>query len=1082
MSRHGTTALHTAFGSYDMVKKLLEKGADPNVLTANRMSCVGIAIVHFHSQTVDIIKLLLKYNFDIKKYLNEYQTNRYDTIISQICGYGDLECLKFMLKIAQDNNLTDTIDWFHVSNTGYNLIHFAGKNQENNYEMIEYLLNNIFSDYQTFEYNILAMQDSTGYTALHYAAARDYVQIFRLLVSYSSAELYAYDHEGLMPIHHACKRGNIKVLDYILNDKKYNTSRHLNACILKRNRGGEHTSSLVLAVKHSQIECVKMLCNSDNVNILATTQSKTIFDIVLKRQNSKIFDILFKAWCKRHYNSNIPGPIPMWINEIKRKNMNNGKGWQNILATLESMINGDHCGLVQVSILSTATKRYRTSGIKRIKTKHKRQSRNASIISKIHEATCLQCKHTISLADTNIVDCCGICHSQISLSENAVTNDVIYYCSNCNKYICNRCKHRQSLHNILQYYANKEIKVTLAHKLFRDWYEQNKKNVNLMIHLAENQDSLDFACQSEISGKLFQIWCNSNKITRSAVLDKLLCPTTYQRCIDHNDTLLLDLLDQHGFDFRANIDKKYKMNKWTPFVGLCRRPSGGVYVVKLLKKLFEMSKKHNARIDIFAKDESNRTGLENAVMFGTVEVVEYLLSNVYSQSKHDMVDILTTTALTTTATNCMDREGGAPEMPEMNIDRTDGVTHMLFSCCGRNVGISGNQFLSPWHKNRRFEIFKILVKYIGKYHLNCLDAYDKQGWNIVHCLCANNWVSYLQVLHDTFGNSIDWNITTNSKWKGTPLMNAMGASNVNFNIECIRFVANIESIDIATYHCGPKCLDLDEHHRVGERAYIVTPQMTSLEYSCFFGRKIGVVRILFQALMKQLKSTSNNENNRDSKPRIMMNVQLIERLIDLTKQGKKDCIGLKKWKKRYNKENYEKIEALLERIKSKLAENSNDYHTISSLVNYVPKDLTTNKNSKMVNDYANVDAKWDENYNNMLKSRFNNSNSAMPKAMENKLNQLKESNCEKNEDWYILKHLGKGAFGWVDLAIHETLGKRAALKQVKIKHVDENDKEKQHHSSNNSTKSTKKQAYVYQKCHSSYTGNVHDFLCFLALY
>ena len=78
-----------------------------------------------------------------------------------------------------------------------------------------------------------------------------------------------------------------------------------------------------------------------------------------------------------------------------------------------------------------------------------------------------------------------------------------------------------------------------------------------------------------------------------------------------------------------------------------------------------------------------------------------------------------------------------------------------------------------------------------------------------------------------------------------------------------------------------------------------------------------------------------------------MNSQLIDRLIELTKQGKQDCIGLKKWKKKYSAENYEKIEALLERIKNKLKENSNDYHTISSLVNYVPKDITTNKNSKI---------------------------------------------------------------------------------------------------------------------------------------
>ena len=707
------------------------------------------------------------------------------------------------------------------------------------------------------------------------------------------------------------------------------------------------------------------------------------------------------------------------------------------------MINVNVGGLIDVSTASIQKKQRDKSRVARYGHKYVRRSVTATFISEIHEPSCLQCKRKISVAGAN-VDSCGICYCEILLCEDGITNEMIYFCPHCSKHICSNCRHKQYLHNILHYYENKKITMKLAYKLFCDWYEQNKQNTNLMIQLVEHKKIFDFACQSPISGKLFQIWCNSNETggIRSTVLDKLLCPATFEISFDHNDVDLLDVLDKNGFDFKTNIDKKYEMNKWTPFVRVCSQ-GGGFYSVKFLRKLFEISRKHNAKIDIFTKDERNRTALDNAILFGTVEVVEYLLSDVYSRSKQSIIDILTTSASV---------EGGTPDM---NINRADTVSSILFLCCRQTCGLSGTRRNTPSERNTRFEIFKILVQYIRKYNLNCFYSYDRNGWNIIHRLCANNWVSYLKVLHDTFGDSIDWNTRTNSRWKGTPLMVAIGALKSNFNIECIRFLTSIESIDIVSDRCEPKFWELEENHRLTEQTYIAAPSMTSLEYSCFFGCKIEVVRLLFQTWIKRLKSIKNNESNQDNKP-TTLNSKLIERLIEITKQGKQDRIGIKKGKKSYNTENYEKIEALLKRIKYKLEDNSNDYHTISSLVNYIPRDITTNKKSNMVNDYANVDAKWDTNYNNMLKSRFkSNLNHKMPEAMEKKLKELRDSDCKKNEDWYILKHLGTGAFGRVDLAIHETLGKRAALKQVKIKNVDENTKEK-----SINAQSTKKQGYV----------------------
>ena len=53
VNKYGRTALHASFDRCDMAKKLLEKGANPNILTQDKISTVGIAIKHFHSKTIE---------------------------------------------------------------------------------------------------------------------------------------------------------------------------------------------------------------------------------------------------------------------------------------------------------------------------------------------------------------------------------------------------------------------------------------------------------------------------------------------------------------------------------------------------------------------------------------------------------------------------------------------------------------------------------------------------------------------------------------------------------------------------------------------------------------------------------------------------------------------------------------------------------------------------------------------------------------------------------------------------------------------------------------------------------------------
>ena len=699
---------------------------------------------------------------------------------------------------------------------------------------------------------------------------------------------------------------------------------------------------------------------------------------------------------------------------------------------------------------------------------------------------------------------CGLCYAALEPSNEKqvlIPDTIAYYCDSCKKVICNDCKHKQYLQTILEYSAKNKIKITLAHRLFNDWCKQNEKNVNLIVQLIDNPDIVEFASQNQSCGRLFKIWCNSTSINEkdtSMVLDKVVCWRTFEKSVDMLDIELLEVLDEQGFDFKTHIDKRFKRNECTPFLTLCRKPAHGKGIVQFMRKLFEISKKHNAPIDMFAKDECSRNALENAALFGTSNVVECLLNTVYKQSNQDIIDILTISDINVAID--YDRDEKDDHKLQGNTNTTNGdhdsnssvvigndnkphnSTQILLHCYGIHYTPTDSIRQMQRRQKKQFQTFKILLKYIKMYNLNWMDSYRTGGWNVLHYICANGWDSYLEVLYRTVGNNIDWNVKTKNKRQFTPLMIAL--STINFNsgslIGCIRSLANIQSIDVASNRYKQETMKLKavyknrnpNQNQNGDKAVkrdnIKPPPMNCLEYSCYFGQDVGVVKILFQALMRQLdlEPRQNMDNQNENVP-LVVNEEMIDRLLQLSRQGEKECEMMKKWAKKYNKQNYEKIEVLLVQIKNKLKINSNNYRTISSLINYVPKDLTENESTKMLNEYANIDAQWDENYNKMLKSTFSSNNYEIPKIIGHELKKLQDSSCEKKDDWYILKQLGKGAFGQVALAIHSQLGKKAALKYVTIKNKQKTNapKSASEQATNPKMKPPKKQTYVLAQQH-----------------
>ena len=688
----------------------------------------------------------------------------------------------------------------------------------------------------------------------------------------------------------------------------------------------------------------------------------------------------------------------------------------------------------------------------------------------MEEPTCLHCNHSVSVITQLQSQClCGFCNvvvtvrtqstkKQVLTTDNHknIAKNIVYYCNNCKKMICNDCKHKQYLQNILEYRKNNKITKKLAHRSFNVWCEENAKNVNLLVQLIENPDILEFACQTPYSTKLFTIWCNSTLIgekEKMMVLDKLLRWEMFERSVKLVDAELLHVLDQQGFDFTTHIDKRFSGNNCTPFLTLCRKGDDGENIVQFMKKLFAISKKCNAKIDIFAKDECSRNAVENVVLFGTPNVMEYLLNTIYAQSNQDIIDILTIsnvdTAIDEKSEEKLQTNTSTNDHDHGSISSRKSTQILLHYCNLHSKPTKSTQ------KQKQFQTFRVLIKYIKMYNLNWIDSHRACGWNVLHFFCAYGWVSFLKELHRNFGNSIDWNVKTKTERPVTPLMvTLLSGINVDLDsdMECIRFLANISSIDVALNRYEPHKMickplyrnenqnqnqnNLDSNKvakQVKGQMYVKPPPMTCLDCSCYCGHDIRVVKILFQALVKQLESKQDVDAHQNGPAMIDINEKMIDKLLQFTKQGEKECEMINKWRNKYNRHNYKKIEILLAQIKNKLKINSGDYHTISSLINYVPKNIVKTQSAKMLNEYANIDANWDENYNTMLKSTLSTNNYEIPTIISNELKKLQDSNCEKKDDWYILKHLGKGAFGQVDLAIHSKLGKKAALKYVTIK-------------------------------------------------
>ncbi len=212
-SKNKETLLHCACISRqkEIVKLLLEKGADPNLQSADEY---GYTPIHWAAQKgfVEILKILKSFNADF----NILDKRGINPLVSAY-NENDLKTMKILLERGADPNL-----WKDTK--GETLLHYACRKGKT--EIIKLLL----------EYGAnpnLQSKDAFGYTPIHWVAQEGYNNIIDLIADNSKIDIDfdIKDKKGYTPLDRAFQSGHFKVMEILTNlgaEDISNAKKHIN--------------------------------------------------------------------------------------------------------------------------------------------------------------------------------------------------------------------------------------------------------------------------------------------------------------------------------------------------------------------------------------------------------------------------------------------------------------------------------------------------------------------------------------------------------------------------------------------------------------------------------------------------------------------------------------------------------------------------------------------------------------------------------------------------------------------------------------------------------------------------------------
>lgn len=239
-SSNGATAiaLATQRGYYDMVVKLMRRGANPNICDMKGTTPLYISCITMSSYKQMLLDL--KLSDDSSPKLNNLVTTSEDIIKGeQKTLAGKFKIMKELVVKFGIHKPEDKLMPLHVCVLGllpndsnyFNLIYetITGNNLSQNLESYEYATGNelcYLNEKVKFllEHGAKPNMGVLGVSLYHYAAYFGYTKVMELLTQYATSDgeygiNYAIPQNGATPLHIACAKGHRDIVELLINAK-----------------------------------------------------------------------------------------------------------------------------------------------------------------------------------------------------------------------------------------------------------------------------------------------------------------------------------------------------------------------------------------------------------------------------------------------------------------------------------------------------------------------------------------------------------------------------------------------------------------------------------------------------------------------------------------------------------------------------------------------------------------------------------------------------------------------------------------------------------------------------------------------
>ena len=151
--------LHAAcrLNNVKMVEMLLRHGADANIADGGKRPTFTTMHRAAWNGNLNIIKLLIKYQFNCRKYINSIISTKEPphnlmSVFLVLCLEGHVKCMEYLY-----SNFSEWIDTNVKDTWGHNGIYLAVQNQ--NFEILEYLFTKVYDDKKLLKIMINASLD-----------------------------------------------------------------------------------------------------------------------------------------------------------------------------------------------------------------------------------------------------------------------------------------------------------------------------------------------------------------------------------------------------------------------------------------------------------------------------------------------------------------------------------------------------------------------------------------------------------------------------------------------------------------------------------------------------------------------------------------------------------------------------------------------------------------------------------------------------------------------------------------------------------------------------------------------------------